>query len=324
MGTFIAVLLIAVSLGVGLSYVAPEKLKLWKTRIAEFSKRTFIALRRQLKEDLTRMKEDAFQVARLVKGKKKTFRRRMAEALRQSAAEIQDLYDHAPCGYHSLDKEGVIIQINQTEVQWLGYSREELIGKKHFAELLSPQSLGTFRNYFHRLMTQGQIRDLELEMICKDGSLRFVLLCASAVFDKAGKFLICRVILNDITPLKRTQETVDLLSFILNHLPEAGLLIDQEGAFKFANEQSCRILGYSQQELLSMRVWDISGSIDSQRWPNYWADIKAQRAIHFAGSHRTNGARLFLGEVTPTLIEVHGRAFALGLVRENSAHATLG
>ena len=45
------------------------------------------------------------------------------------AAEVADLYDNAPCGYHSLDKDGVFLRVNQTELNWLGYQREELIGK---------------------------------------------------------------------------------------------------------------------------------------------------------------------------------------------------
>lgn len=34
--------------------------------------------------------------------------------------ELNDLYDHAPCGYHSLDKDGLFTRINDTELQWLG------------------------------------------------------------------------------------------------------------------------------------------------------------------------------------------------------------
>lgn len=33
---------------------------------------------------------------------------------------MEDLYNHAPCGYHSLDKGGFILRINDTELQWLG------------------------------------------------------------------------------------------------------------------------------------------------------------------------------------------------------------
>lgn len=55
--------------------------------------------------------------------------RSLDERVKERTAQLQDLYDHAPAGYHSLDANGNFISINQTELDWLGYSREELIGK---------------------------------------------------------------------------------------------------------------------------------------------------------------------------------------------------
>src|SRR6056297_1926625 len=42
------------------------------------------------------------------------------------ASELLDLYENAPCGYHSLDKDGFFVRINTTELSWLGYSRDEI------------------------------------------------------------------------------------------------------------------------------------------------------------------------------------------------------
>lgn len=41
-----------------------------------------------------------------------TEHKRAAAALQQSAAEIHDLYNHAPCGYHSID-QGLVYRSNQ-------------------------------------------------------------------------------------------------------------------------------------------------------------------------------------------------------------------
>ena len=51
-------------------------------------------------------------------------RQHAEDALAQHAARVQDLYNNAPCGYHSLDEEGTFVQINDTELTWLGYTRE--------------------------------------------------------------------------------------------------------------------------------------------------------------------------------------------------------
>jgi len=50
---------------------------------------------------------------------------RLAELTR----ELDDFYEHAPCGYHSLAADGTILRINATELDWLGYRRDEVIGR---------------------------------------------------------------------------------------------------------------------------------------------------------------------------------------------------
>ncbi len=61
-------------------------------------------------------------------------RKRAEEEALARFEEIEDLYNNAPCGYHSLDKDGVIVRINNTELRWLGYTRDEVIGKIKFSD----------------------------------------------------------------------------------------------------------------------------------------------------------------------------------------------
>jgi PAS domain S-box-containing protein len=101
--------------------------------------------------------------------------------------ELLQLYEQAPCGYHSLDDRGVYIRINQTELAMLGYDREEMIGKKKFSDLLTPKSQQVFREIGSQFKQQSWVRDLELQMLRKDGSAIPVSLSATAVWDAAGK-----------------------------------------------------------------------------------------------------------------------------------------
>lgn len=50
---------------------------------------------------------------------------------------VEDLYEHAPCGYLSTQLDGRIAKVNATLLDWLGYRREDLVGHKHFSELLT-------------------------------------------------------------------------------------------------------------------------------------------------------------------------------------------
>jgi PAS domain S-box-containing protein len=110
--------------------------------------------------------------------------RKMA-SMAWSPQEIEDLYNNAPCGYDSIDKDGFIVRVNETELHWLQYSREELIGRR-ITDFLTAESQKAFVEHFPSLKSQGSLRDIELGLIRKDGTILPVLLSATAVRDFNG------------------------------------------------------------------------------------------------------------------------------------------
>ena len=48
---------------------------------------------------------------------------------------LADFYHNTPCGYHSLNADGVFVQINDTALKWLGRAREEVVGKDELYRL---------------------------------------------------------------------------------------------------------------------------------------------------------------------------------------------
>ena len=124
----------------------------------------------------------------------------------ERSAEVADLYDNAPCGYHSLDKDGVFVQINQTELDWLGYEREELLGKVRFRSLLSPESVQVFDQLFAVVQKRGFGEPVEYEVVRKDGSRFPVLVNATARMDESGNFLHSRATVFDITERKKQEK----------------------------------------------------------------------------------------------------------------------
>lgn len=128
-----------------------------------------------------------------------------AIALKKSSEEIHDLYNFAPCGYHSLDKNGVIIQINDTELSWLGYNRDEVVGKLKITDLFTPESAQSFKKNFPVFIERGWITDLEFDVICKNGSIMHILLNGTAIYDEQGEYLQSRSTMFDITELRKAQ-----------------------------------------------------------------------------------------------------------------------
>lgn len=111
----------------------------------------------------------------------------------------------APCGMHSLDASGRILAINDTELRWLGYGREELIGMP-IAEVLSIDSLPAFNASYDELKRGGEVMDLEVRLVRKDGTHFPALISSSALRGDHGKFIQSQGVVYDLTERKRHEQ----------------------------------------------------------------------------------------------------------------------
>lgn len=153
---------------------------------------------------------DMFQRYRDAKRTEAAARTDLGEAQSQRD-EVRDLYDHAPCGYHSLDKEGRIVRMNQTELGWLGRSLQEVLGRP-YTDFLSEQSQQVFQERFPEFARDGYIRDLEMELIKGTGSPMPILISATAIRDAQGNFLASRTTVFDNTEQKMNEAQLERLA----------------------------------------------------------------------------------------------------------------
>lgn len=152
-------------------------------------------------------------------------RKQAEETLQKSFLEIEDLYNNAPCGYHSLDADGLIVRMNNTELAWLGYTRDEVVGKMNFRSLLTPGSAQTFQQAYPDFKMNGEVKNLDYEFIRKDGTLIPVLLSATAVRDNNDDFVMTRSIVFDITERREAEKTQNRLNRALRLLSDCNMTL---------------------------------------------------------------------------------------------------
>ncbi len=190
-----------------------------------------------------------------------TERKEAEQALQQSAAEIHDLYNNAPCGYQSLDQDGLIIQINDTELRWLGYRREEVVGKLSFADIITPDSVRIFQTNFPLFKARGWIKDLEFDLVAKDGTTRRVLLSSTAIYGKDGHYLQSRSTLFDITELRQAQQRIvereARFRLLAENIHDLIIVYTAEGICTYATPSARLLLGYSADELIGYPIFDL-------------------------------------------------------------------
>ena len=121
------------------------------------------------------------------------------------ALDLQDLYENAPCGYHSVGSDGTVLRVNRTELEWLGFEREELVGKRKFRELVAARSRGVYVDAIRALVNGASFFEIEIELTRKDGSTFDAFLRIAAVRDGSGAFAYTRATVIDITARKRAE-----------------------------------------------------------------------------------------------------------------------
>ncbi len=134
-------------------------------------------------------------------------RKRVEEALRESKAKYQDLYDSAPDMFVSVDaKTANILYCNQTLANALGYTKKEIVGRPIF-DMYTPESAEHAKaKVFPIFAKTGTIEAEELQLQKKDGSKVDVSLNVSAVCDEQGDILYSRSIFRDITKRKEIEQ----------------------------------------------------------------------------------------------------------------------
>ena len=110
------------------------------------------------------------------------------------------LYERAPCGYLSTLPDGTIVKVNATFLSLTGHRREDLVGRRTFAELLTPGGrIYHETHYAPMLQMQGSAREIALEIVCADGNRLPVLVNAALERDPEGHPVMVRTAIFDAT-----------------------------------------------------------------------------------------------------------------------------
>ncbi len=161
--------------------------------------------------------------------------------------EFRELYDLAPCGYHSLSPDGVILRVNQTELKLLGYAKDEFVGHR-MVEFMVPESVQTYRENYPRFLETGVIRDIEFNFVCKDGTIRPCLVDADLVRDSDGKPLFTRSTMVDNSERKAQAVQIETLNNLLQEvveaLPYGVVVLDETRRVRLKNSIVSRLLNY--------------------------------------------------------------------------------
>ena len=122
----------------------------------------------------------------------------MTPPLAQESAEV--FYEQAPCGFLTTTPDGTVTRVNTTLLDWTGYRREEIVGTRRFAELLTAGGRAYHETHFAPLLSMhGAVKGIVLDLACADGHVLPVLVDAVVRGGTDGSPPLTHVALLDAT-----------------------------------------------------------------------------------------------------------------------------
>ncbi len=180
--------------------------------------------------------------------------------------EILDVFENGTVGLHCLDANGFILWANQAELELLGYTREEFIGH-HMANFYADKAVSD--DILQKLSAKETLQNYEARLLCKDGSLRYVLIETNLLWEE-GKFTHMRCFTRDITAHKRAEEAVQQAATENLRLARAvasaseGVIITDpnqpDNPIIYVNPAFSQITGYQLEEVIGRNCRFLQGS----------------------------------------------------------------
>lgn len=134
--------------------------------------------------------------------------------LKEKSDRIYDLYNNAPCGYLSVKKGGLIIDINDTFLKWINYEREEVVGKMLFTDLITRDSLEVITDKIRSVNHNYNelLIPIDLSYKSKLGTTFIGRTNSSFIFDENNEMISTRTVIVDISQLKEAENNIKKLN----------------------------------------------------------------------------------------------------------------
>jgi PAS domain S-box-containing protein len=185
-----------------------------------------------------------------------TGRKQIEEEVLRKTQDLEDFFDNGAVGLHIVSGEGIILRANKAELDLLGYTPEEYIGR-HVAEFhVDAPVIG---DILQRLSCGEPLDRYPARLRARDGSVKHALITSNSRFVD-GKFVNTRCFTTDVSELHAAEEAHRESEARLAATYEAVSVgiseTDENGRFLRVNESLCRIIARPRDELLRMTMFD--------------------------------------------------------------------
>ena len=94
--------------------------------------------------------------------------KQLEEKIQKNEKKWRELFDNAPLSYQSLNTDGCFLDVNNSWLRTLGYTKEEVVGK-WFGDFLHPDWKTHFEKNFPAFKKRGYVNDVQFKILHKNG-----------------------------------------------------------------------------------------------------------------------------------------------------------
>ncbi len=213
--------------------------------------------------------------------------------------------------------DGYILEANNSQLEFFGYQREELIGHTA-AELNLWADPSQELQFYEHFQTAGMVRNLEMDLRTKSGQIKTGLVSAELCNLDGQEYVI--VVTRDISDRKQLERALktsaDQYRLLFESNPNPMWVFDLETlAFLAVNPAAIAHYGYSETEFLAMTVPDIRPPTEHASRENIIASLTSG-TYRGERQHRKRNGELIDVEITSNEIIWEGRAARLVLIND--------
>jgi PAS domain S-box-containing protein len=242
-----------------------------------------------------------------------TERSRAEAALRESEERYSRIVNTSNEGIWVLGPDTLTASVNTRMAEMLGVKQEEIIGKPFTAFMVEEDKQDHLKKMENR--RKGIAEHYERRLISNGGHILWAIVSATPIFDKDNNFKGSFAMFTDITERKKAEQNLALLNLALDKVKDAAFLIDGKGHFLYVNEEACRTLGYSHEELLSMSIPEIDPDYPMERWRENWRKLETQGSSRFETRHKTKNGNIFPVEISTNYVVDNGLPYHIAIAR---------
>jgi PAS domain S-box-containing protein len=218
--------------------------------------------------------------------------RKLAEmALMESESKFRNLTEESLVGVYII-QESRFKYVNPKFARIFGYQPEDLIDKLNPDELILPEDQPLVNANLKKRIT-GEIGSMHYEFrgLTRDKRIVNVEVFGSRTLFDMQPAVIGSIL--DITARKQAEKELRLTQYAVDHSAAAILRIDPDARIAYANQTAIHLLGYSEQELLTMTIPDIDPQWSREFWQAEGLPmLRMNRVNRFESEHiRKDGSR---------------------------------